>query len=180
MSKWIFFKYVNIMLNTHSEVKKVKDKVKVKAVKVKEVKVKVKAKGVKAGLGGRDQKDVYQQLLYNGPALPLSQASLPPYLVRRQKQLLEGNARSLANPSYGWKLRSPQRGTARHLLHEKCGSMCFLQPEREGFPVCTKYELTAPSCKFDCGGISTAYRRALQYKYPLVAKKAKALSKILC
>jgi hypothetical protein len=156
------------MLKTHTKkVKEVKEVKAVKAVKaVKEVKA---VKAVKA-----------PQLLYNGPALPLSQSSLPPYLVRRQKQLLEGNARSLANPSYGWKLRSPQRGSARHLLHEKCGNKCFLQPEREGFPVCAKYELTAPSCKFDCGGISTAYRRALQYKYPLVAKKAKALSKILC
>lgn len=145
---------------------------------------KLKVKKVKQeGFGGRYQLGVYQQLpkmVYRGPALPVPVSPLPHHLARRQKQLLEGNKRSLANPSYGWKLRSPQRGTARHLLHEKCGSKCFLQPEREGFPVCAKYELTAPSCKFDCGGISTAYRRALQYKYPLVAKKAKALSKILC
>ncbi len=138
----------------------------------------------KEEFGGRYQKGVYQQLpkmVYRGPALPVPPASpLPPHLVRRQKQLLEGGVRSLANPSYGWKLRSPQRGTSRHLLHEKCGDLCFLMPEREGFPVCAKYELTAPSCKFDCGGISTAYRRAKQYKYPLVAKKAKKLSKILC
>jgi hypothetical protein len=124
---------------------------------------------------------VYPQTqdVYRGPALPKPVLPLPPHLKKRTQELEKGNVRSKANPTYGWKLRSPQKGVSRHLLLQKCGSRCFLMPEREGFPICTKYELTAPKCEMDCGGISTAYRRAKQYKYPQVAKEAKALLKKL-
>lgn len=143
-------------------------------------------KTTKKTLGGGYQNGIYQQIpmpdmVYRGPALPKPSAGLrlPPHLLRRREELEKGNARSKANPSYGWDLRSPQKGKSRHLLLDKCSSKCFLLPEREGFPVCTRYEITKPDCKFDCGGISTAYRRAKQYKYPQVARDAKALAKIL-
>lgn len=136
---------------------------------------------LKAGLGGGYQHGIYQQLpmLYRGLALPKTSVGLPPHLLRHRQELEKGNARSKANPSYGWDLRSPPKGKSRHLLKEKCTSKCFLMPEREGFPVCTRYELTKPDCKYDCGGIITAYRRAKQYKYKQVSRDAKALARIL-
>ena len=37
-----------------------------------------------------------------------------------------------------WSLIAPKRGVQRHQLKEQCGSQCFLQPDKEGFPVCAK------------------------------------------
>ncbi len=74
------------------------------------------------------------------------------------------------DPSYGWSLRAPPRGTARHTLILKCRSNCSLMPDTEGFPVCVS------NCKFDCGCILAAYRRAKQYKYPQVAEQARLLA----
>jgi hypothetical protein len=73
--------------------------------------------------------------------------------------------------SKGWALRAPKKGTERHTLMNKCKSKCFLLPHTEGFPVCTL------NCRFDCGGILAAYRRAMQYKHPRVAAAARSLAK---
>ncbi len=112
--------------------------------------------------------------------LPLpSFIGMPPHLKRKRVQLQEmaqKTNRSTANPSYGWSLRSPQKGRERHTLMSKCGSACFLLPKKEGFPVCAKYDLN-PKCSVDCGGVLSAYRRARQYKNEDVAKSAKSLAK---
>ncbi len=111
--------------------------------------------------------------------LLLPAANLPPHLLRRREYLKENatkTKRSTANPSFGWSLRAPQKGRARHLLLEKCGNSCFLLPEREAFPVCAKYDLKR-KCEVDCRGVLSAYRRAQQYKYPDVAERAKTLAR---
>jgi hypothetical protein len=76
------------------------------------------------------------------------------------------------DPSAGWRDRAPPRGTARHALMSKCGSKCFLMPDKEGFPVCAR----SLTCEFDCGGVLAAYRRARQYKYEHVADSARRLA----
>ena len=110
-----------------------------------------------------------------GMALLPPAKGLPPHLLRKRAHLMEmanKTKRSLANPAYGWVLRAPQRGKARHELMEKCGTACFLMPKTEGFPVCS----SKSKCAVDCGGILSAYRRAKQYKYNQVADAAKSLA----
>lgn len=72
----------------------------------------------------------------------------------------------------GWAKRSPKLISQRRTLKSKCGSKCFLMPGKLKFPICAKH-----SCKKDCKGITSAYVRARQWKYPEVAKKAKSLMK---
>jgi hypothetical protein len=81
-----------------------------------------------------------------------------------------------SNPSYGWSLRSPQKGKERHLLMTKCGQKCFLVPNTEGFPVCAKYNSENPKCAVDCGGVLSAYRRARQYRKSEVAEASRILA----
>jgi hypothetical protein len=124
-------------------------------------------------MGGRRAMEQKIQIAQLPSAMGMS-----PHLKRKREQLTEmalKTKRSTANPSYGWALRSPQKGKARHTLMSKCGAPCFLMPEREGFPVCAKYELN-PSCSTDCGGVLSAYRRARQYGYPAVADAAHSLA----
>ena len=123
---------------------------------------------------GSRQLGSYQQIGY-GSGL----SELPPHLKLKLSHLLmmsEKSKRSTANPSFGWSLRAPQKGKQRHTLMDKCGKSCFLLPEKEGFPVCAKYDLN-PKCKIDCGGVLSAYRRANQYGHKDVSKSAKTLSK---
>jgi hypothetical protein len=132
--------------------------------------------------GGRYQNGDYQQAkeivgTYSGAPIP-NKKGLPPHLLKKRTELLKEGKHS--NPAYGWSIRAPKKGTERHILKRECGNQCFLIPEKEAFPICTKYALTAPKCKFDCGGLLTAFRRARQYKYPAVAAMAETKWKKDC
>lgn len=91
----------------------------------------------------------------------------------------EHRRRSKASPSKGWKYDYPRKGLARHVLKKRCGSKCFLRPSEEKFPVCKlaakrsrSGRLGRLSCKPDCRALLSAFRRAKQYQYPNVARKA--------
>lgn len=76
----------------------------------------------------------------------------------------------------GWAAAAPQKGKERHELMHKCGSQCFLMPDREGFPVCAALR-TGEGCKVDCRGIIAAKVRAGEWKYKDVLEAASKLEK---
>lgn len=53
----------------------------------------------------------------------------------------------------------------------KCGKGCFLRPNNLGFPVCN------PNCTLNEYGLEAAYKRARQYGYEDIARKAQRLRK---
>jgi hypothetical protein len=63
-----------------------------------------------------------------------------------------------------WAQLVPHKGVQRHQLKEQCGQKCFLQPEKEGFPVCAKCHGKC-SCQVECSGVRAAKVRAHQYKH---------------
>ncbi len=91
-------------------------------------------------------------------------------------------SRRAAQPAAGWGKRFPRKGTERHLLMKKCGNRCFLLPGSEGFPVCAcrPRQGVKCTCSYDCAGITAAYGRARQHKYPKVASKALKLREKYC
>jgi len=62
-----------------------------------------------------------------------------------------------------WELRKPQTKDQRREMSEKCGDKCYLIPELEKYPVCSK-----GSCDHDCDGI----RAARNLTYLVVNKKS--------
>jgi len=78
------------------------------------------------------------------------------------------------SPTRGWGGRNPQRGRERHELMEKCGKMCFLKPDTEGYPVCAALR-TGQGCNYDCGGLQAAYNRAQQHGERKIATRAQRL-----
>jgi len=85
---------------------------------------------------------------------------------------------SKRTPSKGWKKSAPKKGTQRKILMEKCGSRCFLEPKKFGYPVCKAYEKGKKSnCKINCEGVLSAYVRSKQWKKPQIARKALSLAK---
>ena len=72
----------------------------------------------------------------------------------------------------GWRKAAPSPGVERQIMKAKCGNSCFLQPATLGFPICP-YGKCSPVCK----GVQSAYNRARQYRYPLVAAQATILMK---
>lgn len=101
--------------------------------------------------------------------------SLPKSRQQRRRQvasLKPGEGRG--SPTRGWGGRggrAPQRGRERHELMDKCGKKCFLEPENEGYPVCAALR-TGQGCRYNCGGLQSAYNRARQYKNRTVATRA--------
>jgi hypothetical protein len=79
----------------------------------------------------------------------------------------------------GWSAMSPQRGKERHMLFEKCGKKCFLEPKNEAFPICAAIH-QRKGCKPDCKGILSAKIRARQYKHDDIARLAERLEKKFC
>ena len=83
------------------------------------------------------------------------------------------------SPTRGWAAMSPQRGTERHLLKEKCGNKAFLIPDEEKFPVMPALRVS-DDCEYSCQGINSAIVRACQYNYLDVAEKAQKLGEQHC
>ena len=68
------------------------------------------------------------------------------------------------------KWKNPSRDSRKRMM-KKCGTKCFLKPETLGFPICK------PNCKVSKYGLEAAYKRARQWGYDDVAKKAKSMMK---
>jgi hypothetical protein len=80
-----------------------------------------------------------------------------------------------------WAARSPRRGYERTALSENCGGRnCFLLPTEKKFPICSVCKKRSCSCKPDCGGLLSAYRRAKQMesRYPSQAPKYERLARL--
>ena len=91
-----------------------------------------------------------------------------PSHTRTRKAGSKKNGRGSA--TRGWSKLSP--GTSeRRTMKAKCGNKCFLGPGIS-FPICTK-----GTCTINRKGVQSAYNRARQYKYGLVAFRAKKLLK---
>lgn len=75
----------------------------------------------------------------------------------------------------GWKDAAPKKGSERHRMKEECGDKCFLEPDSEGFPVCSK-----SSCDIDCRGVHSAYQRARQWGHDDTAKLARKMLDKYC
>jgi len=128
----------------------------------------------KIKVNGPTYKKLYQRLLSRGlteaeiqdrlqmpvhvPDLEASkQQVLPPSLRHRAetyKDVSQGQA------TRGWAIDKPKRGKERHQLKAKCGKKCFLIPETEGFPICSK-----DKCEIDRRALIAAKIRAKQHGY---------------
>jgi len=72
----------------------------------------------------------------------------------------------------------PRRGAERELLMQQCGTKAFLMPKSLKFPIVKASRGRSPSsCAISSKGVLAAYRRAQQYGYPKVAKKAYHIAK---
>jgi len=88
-----------------------------------------------------------------------------PHLKRRIASY-KSQDESRGSRTRGWGIDAPRRGRERHLLLEKCGDRCFLIPEKESFPICTRCQSeTECNCQLDCRGLNAAKIRAHQWKY---------------
>jgi hypothetical protein len=63
-----------------------------------------------------------------------------------------------------WKNQSTKQ---RKRIMSKCGPKCFLSPGNRKFPICN------PDCTINPYGLEAAYKRARQWGYTDIAKKAK-------
>lgn len=97
---------------------------------------------------------------------------------RKGKLVTACKTKRRISPSRGWFKKFPRRGRERNLLWEQCGSKCFLEPSKLGFPICKAYrKRSRSSCKPDCSGILSAYRRSRQWRHSATAKKALSRAK---
>lgn len=103
------------------------------------------------------------------------------------KKLFVGDTRAVGcgkpvvmNSPRGWKQSAPTHGNERHILKQKCGDKCFLQPEKEGFPVCRRCTKDACECEIDCRGVISAKIRAHQYKHTQLYDQIERLDKEHC
>ena len=68
--------------------------------------------------------------------------------------------------SKNWSLLSPKKGNERNKMFQKCGSKCFLNPTKKGFPICPyDRENDEPICEVSCKGLMAAKKRSAQWKY---------------
>ena len=104
---------------------------------------------------------------------------------KSNKKLKHKSRKSTLHSPKGWRKLAPKSRKERSRIYKKCGSKCFLKPDKRNtskskFPICSKR-----SCKINCKGLSAAYIRSRQLRkkkpsYGRVATKAKKMSKRLC
>jgi hypothetical protein len=61
----------------------------------------------------------------------------------------------------GWSVRAPKTIRARRKMLDKCGTRCFLNPEKLKFPVCAD----DGRCRLSRAGVIAAKKRAAQWGY---------------
>jgi hypothetical protein len=98
---------------------------------------------------------------------------------RQKREILEEETKRKSegrgSPTRGWRAIAPQKHTERHELYDKCGDKCFLDPEKEGYPICPSLRASRGKCGVDCRGIEAAKVRARQYKREDIAEEAQKL-----
>lgn len=72
-----------------------------------------------------------------------------------------------------WGMLAPLKSEARHKLRSNCGDGCFLDPEREKYPICEKCNENTCSCKPTKQGVQAALNRARMQKNDKILKLAK-------
>ena len=87
---------------------------------------------------------------------------------RKRRSKRRSKRKSGPRPTKKWK--NPSR-KQRKAMMGRCGASCFLHPDELNFPVCN------PDCSYNSAGLEAAYKRAKQWGYTDVAKKAKSLMK---
>lgn len=109
-------------------------------------------------------------------------ATLPPsrvYKTNELKRLSQNRYESRGSPTRGWASISPQRGTERHELKQRCGDAAYLDPEHEKYPIMPALRYNN-SCNVSCQGVQSAYNRSCQYKHFDIAKKAQHTGERQC
>ena len=104
------------------------------------------------------------------------QPTLQKKLTEQMKKRNEGRG----SRTRGWSADAPKRGYDRHLLKQRCGDKCFLQPETEGFPICPRCVDNQCNCEIDCRGLTAARIRARQYKYDELESTINQLMDLKC
>ena len=104
-----------------------------------------------------------------------------------KKKLAKGPRKTSAS---SWSTVKPRNTKERAELMAKCAETCFLRPHDLGFPICPRCNdpycqrclnhdpsLKGRCCQVDCQGLLAAKRRAAQYGYQDIVKKANKLAK---
>ena len=104
--------------------------------------------------------------------------NLPDSRIRQTeelKKILNNADKGRGSPTRGWGAASPQRGTERNQLMNKCGPDAFLDPINKKFPIMPALRSTSGRCEVSCQGVGAARNRACQYKRINIANKAKKI-----
>ncbi len=126
--------------------------------------------------------DNYAKYKRSSPNYEKIRATMPAtrkYKIQQLEKVMKNRNKGRGSPTRGWDSMSPQKGTERHLLKEKCGNKAFLMPEEEKFPVMPALRVS-DKCEYSCQGINSAIVRACQYNYLDVAEKAQKLGEKHC
>ncbi len=71
--------------------------------------------------------------------------------------------RPARKPARGWSAVKPRGRFQRIKILRACGGeRCFLDPQRLAFPICQRCRGQVCSCRADCRGLLSAFRRACQ------------------
>ena len=115
------------------------------------------------------------------------QAGAPPSLQQSYAEVYARRGLPFGAPTRGWRDAYPTRGAQRHeLIHPEtgCGPQCFLSPQTEGFPICSKLEVVAEDPRLQClpmrQGVQAAYNRARQWRHQEIAETASELLAHVC
>lgn len=130
----------------------------------------------KNATAGKKTKPVYPKS--PPPNIKKEAKTIPKTRVARKKHEMELGTSGRGERTRGWAAAAPQRGSERHEMKKKCGNPCFLNPEKEGFPICRALRITNGNCEVDCRGLAAAKIRARQYGYSKTAKEAERLERI--
>ena len=109
---------------------------------------------------------VYNNLVFQGKIQDKAVSAK----ITKQLSAKRTTVKQIGALTSGWAAEAPRKGAQRRAMAAACGSECFLDPQNEGFPVCSIF-----GCNPTCKGINAAYNRARQYGHEGIAQKAKKL-----
>jgi hypothetical protein len=107
----------------------------------------------------------------DGKKVYVKQQDLKTKPIKKQSSPRKQNLKKQSKTSK-WNNIEPKTKSNRKSILDKCGNVCFLEPDTLGFPVCG-----TNSCNPTCSGIEAAYKRAREYHHDSIANKALGLKK---